>query len=479
MVLLIPVFSQTTTWKLLSDTNEDRDAVDIIESESGNIYITGFSRDPETWHYKGLINKINPFGEITDSTFIINHDSSVIIGCILPDTSIGYIIAVKTSNTLHNANECGFYLKRMDTCLTITSSSKHFRFPDEYKDIEVKIQTGINNNILAFGYIFPNTSPRMFIYETNLNFDSLNAKIYLNDGVILPMKLKQLNNFNYWIIRELKSHYLLLDSSLNIISKEPGRIPHFMNGSYGVKWDSDTSFYLAADYLFHQRTTDHDIGFLHQFHPFDTTGYYFNTWGTLDTNDYPGFWGALDYKNKDSIFIGGTKNINVFNLNFSPTPSWFVLLQTDSMLNIRWERFYGGDAYYNMTKLIATNDGGCIMAGTRFDFKAHPWVHERDIYILKVNAEGLITSANGQIAPTVHDAIVYPNPGSNHLKIRVGVQHKQSTFKLFDMTGRQVLEKHIEGRKAEINTQFLKSGTYVYTLKNNSGLNETGKWVKQ
>jgi hypothetical protein len=47
------------------------------------------------------------------------------------------------------------------------------------------------------------------------------------------------------------------------------------------------------------------------------------------------------------------------------------------------------------------------------------------------------------------------------------------------MTGRQVLEKHIEGRKAEINTQFLKSGTYVYTLKNNSGLNETGKWVKQ
>ncbi len=471
--------SQNNYWTLLLDSNMDRDAVDIIESESGNLYITGFSREPETWHFKGLVYKINSSGQVTDSTFIVSHDSSVIVNSILPDTSAGYILGVKTSNTIPHPNKCGFVLKRMDTNLAITSSSNHFLFPEEYTDAELKIQTGINNNILVFGYIFPSTLPRMFLYETGINFDSLNAKIYLNDGAILPMKLKQLNNSNYWLIGELKSNYILIDSLLNIISIEQGTIPHQMNGSYGVKWDSDSSFFLAGDYFIHQRNTDHDIGFLHQFHPFDTTGYYFNTWGTLDTNDYPGFWGALDYKNKDSIFIGGTKNINIYNLNFSPTPSWFVLLQTDSMLNIRWERFYGGDAYYNMTKLIATTNGGCIMAGTRFDYKAHPNVKERDIYILKVNAEGLITNTDGKVAPQVHDAIVYPNPGSNYLKVRIGVQHKQSVFKLFNMKGQLVLSKNIEGKTAKINTQFLISGAYVYTITNNNGLNENGKWVKK
>ena len=52
-------------------------------------------------------------------------------------------------------------------------------------------------------------------------------------------------------------------------------------------------------------------------------------------------------------------------------PSEYVLLQTDSLLNIRWEKFYGdGEYYYELMRVFATNDGGCILAGTRYDFNA-------------------------------------------------------------------------------------------------------------
>ena len=472
------VFSQNTTWSLLINTSDDRNVTDIITDIEGNIYFTGLNRHADSYHFKGNVFKLSSTGMLIDSLFFENYDTSIIVSRILPDTSLNFILAIKDFSKTLQRDNCGFKLKRIDSSLNVISSSKKFLFPENYNHIEIYEQYGINNNIFVFGYIFPNQTPRMFIYELNMNLDSLQANIFLDAGALLPMELKQLNNGNLWLVDELKPYYILVDSILNLVSTEQGRIPHDMNGSYGVKWDTDTSFYLAADYFSH-RDTDHDIGFLYQHNPFDTTGFIFNNRGSLDTNDYPAFWGALDYQNKDSIFIGGTKNINIFNLNFSNTPSWYTILQTDSMLNIRWEHFYGGDAYYNMTKLIATSDGGCIMAGTRFDYISHPWVHERDIYILKVNAEGLITSTNDQPASIVHDAIVYPNPGKNVLKVQVAVQHPENIFRLYNMSGKLVLQSPIHGRKATFNTTYLPPATYVYTINSKTGLNEKGKWVKE
>lgn len=481
VMLSIYSFSQTETWELLIDTDEDRNVSDIIEGEDNNIYFTGLSREAETWHFNGTVFKLSSEGELRDSIFIMNLDSSVIVNRILPDTNTGYILGVETFGLTPNPNKCGFNLKRIDTNLNITYSSKNYLFPPEYHDIDIKLQYGIKNNLLLFGYIFPVNVPRMFVYELNYDFDSLNAKIYHNDGAILPNFIKQLPDYNFWLVRELHSNYVLLDSSLNMISSKAGAIPKGMNLAHGVKWDSDTSFYLAADFFHAEKRayTSHNVGFIHQLHPFDSTNAAFNYTGAIDTNDQPAFYRALDFNCKDSIFIGYTKNIDIYGVHWSSRPSWYALVQTDSMLNIRWEKFYGGDAYYNLENLIATNDGGCIMAGTRFDYQEHPFLQERDIYIIKVNADGLITSTDGNVSPIVKEAIAYPNPGNDFLKLRIAVQHKQSVFKLFDISGRLVLEENIEGKTSEVNTQFLKPGTYVYSITSNNGLNESGKWVKE
>ena len=228
-----------------------------------------------------------------------------------------------------------------------------------------------------------------------------------------------------------------------------------------------------------KRVSDHGIGFIRQFHPFDSTNRLFNYVNAKDTTDFPAFYGALDYVNKDTIFIGGMKNLQWGNIYFGQIPSWFRLVQTDSMLKIRWEHFYGGDACYNLVKIVATSDGGCIMAGTRFDYVNHPNLLKRDIYILKVNSEGLLTTTGGKPLPLVHNAIVYPNPGNGQLRVRVAVQYKQSLFRLFDINGKEVLQQRIEGKTALFNTAFLPKGTYVYKITGDKGLYESGKWIKE
>jgi len=476
-------FSQITTWKLLINTENDRLIIDMLVSENQMVYLTGLEKIPDSYHESGFILKLNKNGELTDSSFYSNPDSSIFVNNIIPDTATGFIISMLSVSKTSIRNNCGFQLKRIDTNLNTISNSKHFHFPPEYNALWLNTQYGIENNIMILGYIFPVNTPKMFIYKLNLSFDSLQAKIYLNDGAILPAYLKQLPNYSYWLIRKLHSNYVLVDSSLNLISSEQGTIPRSISVRYGLKWDSDSSFYLAGDYVvgFSNRLNNYerDIGFFHQFYPFDTTGVIFNKQGAIDTNDFPAIKGALDYKNKDSIFIGGSKNLQIADPYFAQGPSWFSLIQTDSMLNIRWERFYGGDAYYNMTKLIATKDGGCIMAGTRFDYKAHPWVRERDIYIVKVNAEGLLTGTGKHADKFVHDAIVYPNPGSNAIQVRVAAQHPRSVFRLYDINGKLVMEHGINGKTARFNTTFLKAGTYVYSITGKNGLNESGKWVKK
>lgn len=164
------------------------------------------------------------------------------------------------------------------------------------------------------------------------------------------------------------------------------------------------------------------------------------------------------------------------NPYFGYQPSWFVVFQTDSHLNFRWERFYGGDGYYLMTNLKATKDGGCLIGGTRFQYEG-AIANKRDIFLLKLNSEGLINSVIEIPDFQVREAIIYPNPG-NTLQIRLAIQHPQAQLRLFDSSGHLVLQQQLHQYESIIETSHLPAGVYLYQLTAPSGLREGGKWVK-
>ena len=195
----------------------------------------------------------------------------------------------------------------------------------------------------------------------------------------------------------------------------------------------------------------------------------------IDTADYPGFSNNLDFISTNILFYGGTTNIDIYNPFFSTYISWFMLNKLDSDLNPIWQRYYGGDAYYTLWSILATQDGGCVLAGTRYDYLTQGY--ERDVYILKVNEDGLITWAHN-VPEVTRQVLVYPNPGSDVINIKT--IENGITFELYDERGNKPIKKVLVDGNTIVNTGFLSPGIYVYRVLDVKGkVVETGKWIKQ
>lgn len=474
LILTSNLFGQQTSFEYLLSTPLDESVTDIIETPDGSIYFSGqLSTLGQPDNKYALLAKLDRFGIMSDSSIIHYPEKSIKIENIIPSDNQLFTIVSEEFDKGNSWKKAGIVLNKMDINLNLSDQS-NFYFPPTYLSELFCTQVKPNGNILVGGaFLIDNNLYRPFIYEFSPTFDSLKAKIWLeSDDNGIVFKIKDLPNGNIWIIKALRGRYELLDSSFNVITRQ--KIPDFLTGNYGVKWDTDSTFFLLGDLLY--PSPPYNLGYLRQFHPMDTTGHLSNHWRVSDTVDFPAEMNGIDFKNKDSIFMGGTRNMWLGYYN--PWPSWFIVLQTDSLLNIRWERFYGGDAYYMMGKVVATNDGGCLVAGTRYDYQ-HTSEQETDIIILKLNSDGLILGDQENPIMEMHEAIVYPNPGNEMINVRIAGQHKQSLFELFDMNGKQILQQNFTGTLGTVNTGLLKPGTYIYKITNQQGLNESGKWLKQ
>lgn len=75
--------------------------------------------------------------------------------------------------------------------------------------------------------------------------------------------------------------------------------------------------------------------------------------------------------------------------------------------------------------------------------------------MLKLNTG--LASINKQIA-------VYPNPFQDKILIN-GIEN-ENTWMVFDLTGKKVFEKNVDGSNTELQLDFLEKGVYVLRAKN-------------
>ena len=114
------------------------------------------------------------------------------------------------------------------------------------------------------------------------------------------------------------------------------------------------------------------------------------------------------------------------------------------------------------------------MVGNRYDDDTQD--QERDIYIVKVDSNGLITWTQ-EIPIDKPETMVYPNPGTNQLNIKT--ISNEIDFELLSINGQVVIRQMLYDNCSNINVESLKSGIYFYRLfdKKNKTV-ETGKWIK-
>jgi len=152
-------------------------------------------------------------------------------------------------------------------------------------------------------------------------------------------------------------------------------------------------------------------------------------------------------------------------------------VKTDRELNPLTEKFYKGDAYYVTYYFTRTNDGGFLFLSTCYDYSTQN--NERDIYILKTDAEGNLPTSIKDLTIVASELFVYPNPGNDILQFRTAVQQFGGIFYLYDISGKQILAEQVNSSFTQINTSNLPSGTYIFKYINKNTVIETGKWIKK
>ena len=198
--------------------------------------------------------------------------------------------------------------------------------------------------------------------------------------------------------------------------------------------------------------------------------------GASDTVDFPAYTKTISFIDPTRIFCGYNKNQDPLNL-FSTNLTWFSLVLLNDSLEVQWERFYGGDANYGLWHILATSDGGCLLAGTRYDWTTQ--YNERDAILIKVDENGLITSTGPGPSIQARDAIVYPNPGRERLTIERGPQIAGAKFVLNDMAGKTLIEKTLNHTTETLPTAHLPAGLYLWNITHKGKAVENGKWVKE
>jgi len=198
---------------------------------------------------------------------------------------------------------------------------------------------------------------------------------------------------------------------------------------------------------------------------------------SADTLTYPGSGNSILVADS-SIWSVGIYNIDPSTF-WQPDPTWIQLSKMNSSFELTEQFYYGGDGMYIPYDIISTSDGGILVTGNYYNPNAVPLVHQRDPFVLKVNKDGLIVNIDDPQQPIAQEALVFPNPGTEFLQVKLAIQHKSAHIQLIDIGGRLVLETDLTGDLQQVETSQLGPGTFIYRITASNRVIGSGKWVKQ
>jgi hypothetical protein len=143
-------------------------------------------------------------------------------------------------------------------------------------------------------------------------------------------------------------------------------------------------------------------------------------------------------------------------------------------MNVFWEKWYGGDAYYFLNSVLATSDGGCLMIGTKFPHGSPLLI--RKSHFIKVNANGDVQWTQDIEMPELSYK-VYPNPTQSVFNIENSELNIQS-IELCDISGRYLKSiQDCNNSTISIDLTPFSNGIYFAKIKSNKGV-RTEKVVK-
>lgn len=193
-----------------------------------------------------------------------------------------------------------------------------------------------------------------------------------------------------------------------------------------------------------------------------------------DTNDIISCLNIIDTLN---IIYGGTHNRNWSMQSpelFEEEYRWIVLKNENIVTKEEnWIFLYGGDMNYILYGSLITEDESVVAYGTTYDW-LNTEVWQRDVFVLKIDANGQLVSTENKI--TKPYVLVYPNPASNVVKINNNL--KNGKYLISNINGLILKEKKINSSSEKLDISFLASGVYIISFFENNEFRFSQKFVK-
>jgi hypothetical protein len=339
-----------------------------------------------------------------------------------------------------------------------------------------------SSNLMVYGYGFINSTsaPHPFVFRVSQNLDSLQFKYYNEPTTQLVYSMLEKPDISGYLLMitgqylantNSHSQILSIDYSLNVNQTDsiPGQLAFYLDSKF---LNTDKLLITGKRTYQNSNSRTDKLGILKLDSSFQMQNEYYL--GPLDTISYPGYYSNLDFVDSNKIFFAGTANQSIYT-SFPTIQSYILVGRFDSSLQLTWKNYYGGDQYYGVCCLAAVSDGGLIIGATSYNYLYQN--HERDIYILKVDSNGIITGLNDLGYFKNRRVTIYPNPGQNMINIET--QSKNPIFSLFDLTGREIIHQSIDIKQKIIYTGSLSKGIYLYQVIENGSLIGYGKWIKK
>jgi hypothetical protein len=466
------MFSQNTFKFRITDPTTDETVNDAVELPDGSFIMNCYNQVGWSGYFQNHLVRISASGkQIGSKEFYNQGQSSGLISLVQINQNkflfAGFSFDIKYKIWFYETDSLLNEISSKVVSLDTNSLSVDHLLIDE------------SSNIVCYGILtVPSELPYAFIYKFSPDLDSIQLKVFTDRSVLFPPSLLRKPDYSgyYFFLTGYHSTpysceaLVNLDNSFKIksISDIPKDVCEYTN----THWINNMTFILTArkDTL---QENDRGLGVM----VMDTNSRLKHNQyiGDHDTIDWPGMRKDLDFIDPDNIFVGSTHNACQFEI--CDKKSWYCLTNLDSLLNIKWQKFYGGTADFTLYGILATSDKGCLLYGTIYDSATQ--IDERDVYVIKVDQNGLVGIDEKNTSKLVHDAIVYPNPGSDYLNIESGPQISGAQFMMVTLDGKQVISKSLNQRIIKIDAELLSSGTYLWEIIFQGRIIESGKWVKE
>ena len=458
----------------------------VINDDNGNYIFSAITNDLNSNLRYTCLFKLSEKGD-TIASKKINVPEKSSCNTLLKTIDGNFIALGAINDSINNAS---LWVLKLDTAFNILSEKIYSTDYEKIYKVFSKIDKDRNIIVSGFAEKHNDTSHsfwNIYFYKLTQDGDTIKSKFFKDTNTKHRMAediLEKKDSSGYLIfargyndLTNTWSQVINLDTNLNVIAIEgiTGYFGYFeFNNS--AKWLTDTSYLLTGTRNYGD---EQDIEILLMDKNNNAISY--NYFGEHGTPDYPAWIKSLDFVKPDSIYFVGFSDVYE-NLGLPSYYNYIIINNLDSNLNLNWQKYYGGDAYYEVESILATSDGGCLVLSWRYDYETQN--NERDIHILKIGggtadtATVDTTSITGDVHCKFKDIILYPNPGYNQVYVRTAL--KGDIFlKMYDITGNLIINKKIKTGITQISVSTLPEGIYFYRFTNNKKIIETGKWIKQ